>query len=179
MTDTWYISDLHLGHEKILAFNPFLRPFKTIEEHDEAILENINKTVKDNDTLWIIGDVSVGGQRKMELIRRLKSCNGIKKLVLGNHDPNGIELAEQGVFSSIHGAWNDGTRGWILTHIPVHPDNLGTRFAANIHGHMHDSTIKDPRYLNVSCEQVGCTPINRDEVKSRLAAQKSAYIQQG
>jgi calcineurin-like phosphoesterase family protein len=179
MTETWYISDLHLGHEKILALEPFLRPFKTIEEHDNAILENWNKVVKPNDNVWVLGDVSVGGTKKEELIKRLHDCNGTKNLVLGNHDPDGELMVNTHVFNLIYGAYSDGSRGWILTHIPVHPDCLGTRFVANIHGHLHASTIKDPRYVNVSCEQTFCTPINRDEVKKRLLAQKQAYMENG
>lgn len=39
----FFIVDLHFGHKNILAFDN--RPFKNIEEHDEYIMNNWNKTV--------------------------------------------------------------------------------------------------------------------------------------
>jgi calcineurin-like phosphoesterase family protein len=170
--DTWFISDLHLGHEKLLGLAPDSRPFKTIEEHDEAIISNWNAVVKPQDRVWVLGDVSCGTrERKSEVVRMLKRCAGTKRLVLGNHDGSDYALWTD-VFEAVHGVYADGTRQWVFSHVPVHPDCLGHRFQANIHGHLHTQRINDPRYINVSCEQVGFTPINRETVKKLLAKQQ-------
>ncbi len=171
----WFISDLHLGHEAILTFEPFLRPFKTIEEHDQAIFDFWTLTVRPNDTVWILGDLALGGAKKMLAIQGLGKLPGKKKLVLGNHDPDANEIAKLGVFHTIHGAYVLQNKSWLLTHIPVHPNCLGSRFAANIHGHTHSKRVNDPRYLCVSCEQTGMKPISKDEVIARLAQQKKEY----
>ena len=43
MGEVWFSSDLHLGHQKEFLYVP--RGFSSIEEHDEAIIDNINEVV--------------------------------------------------------------------------------------------------------------------------------------
>ena len=52
----WFTADLHLGHRAILRLAN--RPFSSIDQHDETIIENINKLVKSGDDLYILGDIS-------------------------------------------------------------------------------------------------------------------------
>lgn len=47
----------------------------------------------------------------------------------------------------------------ILTHVPVHPNQLEHRFQKNIHGHMHSKKLEDPRYVCVSLEHTGLAPV--------------------
>lgn len=53
---TYFISDLHFGHRNILRFD--CRPFSTIEEHDEYLINQWNDTVGADDDVWILGDIS-------------------------------------------------------------------------------------------------------------------------
>lgn len=45
---------LHLGHADIIRYCN--RPFSTVEEMDQAILERLNASVKTNDILHFLGD---------------------------------------------------------------------------------------------------------------------------
>lgn len=150
------IADLHIGHANVLKFEPQARPFGSIEEHDEELIYRCNHVVKPKDTLWILGDV-VFGQHNLEKLARL---NGHKHLVMGNHDhfPSSEYLK---YFSRLHGCTN--YRDFILTHVPVHPMNIG-RFKGNIHGHLHSHTVGDPNYVCVSAEQQDLTPKLLDTV---------------
>jgi calcineurin-like phosphoesterase family protein len=47
--------------------------------------------------------------------------------------------------------------GYIFTHCPIHESEV-TRFHRNIHGHVHENSLDDYRYINVSCEVVDYTP---------------------
>lgn len=151
------ISDTHFGHKKILEFEAEARPFNSIEEHDEELIKRWNSVVSKTDTVWHLGDV-LFGRRSFEILSRL---NGYKKLVKGNHDHYPNELYAEH-FTKICGAVE--YRGCILTHIPVHPEQLQYRFKYNIHGHMHSSLINDDRYINVSAEQINLTPVLFDEL---------------
>src|ERR1035437_3856769 len=178
MSTTFFVSDTHLQHQKLLTFGS--RKFPTIEEHDQTIIDNWNKTVTDEDTVWHLGDVSVGGDLTKETIGRLHTLKGRKNLVLGNHDtPSKIEEYLK-IFDKIVGAFEfKGT--CVLTHIPVHVSQVEERFKVNIHGHLHDhfvmmkeanrphcDGVQDPRYVNVSMEKINLTPIAYDVIKDNL-----------
>ena len=79
----YYISDLHIGHANALRFDA--RPFKTVEEQDEVIIENINKTVTPQDNIYLLGDFSWYDPHKTaEFIKRINCKN--RYLLIGNHD---------------------------------------------------------------------------------------------
>lgn len=78
----FFVSDTHFGHRKIMEFCN--RPWKTIEEHDEALINRWNETVNENDLVFHLGDFAFAtNSRWKELINRL---NGKIYLILGNHD---------------------------------------------------------------------------------------------
>ena len=76
-------SDLHFGHNRDFIFGP--RGFKSVEEHDEAIISNWNSVVGPDDIVLVLGDLVMGADRKgsMEKIKRL---NGRIVICRGNHD---------------------------------------------------------------------------------------------
>jgi calcineurin-like phosphoesterase family protein len=169
MHNTFFAGDTHLGHGRVFEFEPEHRPFKTVDEHDEAIVERWNAVVKPKDTVWHMGDVMFGKTSEKYLAR----LNGIKKLVMGNHDIYSAEFYLR-YFNSVNGAVKyettvDGVKcRLILTHVPIHPSQF-YRFTANVHGHLHSDTITgDLRYINTSIEQNNLQPISIEEIKMRL-----------
>ena len=148
MNRVYLIADLHFGHVNVSKW----RNFESVEIHDQLIIDNWNKTVNKNDTVWILGDVAMGHEDNID---NLGLLNGYKKLILGNHDTRPSEHYLRYV-ERVYGAHK--LNNFILTHIPVHPSEF-PRFKANIHGHLHNETIDDPRYFCVSVEQINYTPI--------------------
>lgn len=150
MNQVFVISDTHFGHKKILEFEADARPFATITEHDESLVERWNAVVRPKDTVWHLGDV-LFGRGAFPILGLL---NGVKKLVMGNHDryPTAVYLE---YFNCAVGSAE--VAGCILTHIPVHPSQF-TRYRANLHGHLHSRKLDDPRYINVSAEHTGLAP---------------------
>ena len=101
------------------------------------------------------------GREGFESLRQL---NGVKKLVMGNHDQYNIQDYLP-YFSQIYAMAK--MRGCLFTHVPIHPYQF-YRFKANIHGHMHSATIDDPRYINVCAEHTNLTPVLLDTVMLRV-----------
>lgn len=175
MTETFFISDTHFGHKNILEYEKDARPFKTVEEMNECIIERWNSVVKPKDIVYHLGDFAFGKHN----IRIAERLNGDKKLILGNHDmyPTTEYLK---YFRKLYGVvfWER----CILSHVPVHPNGIGNRWVLNVHGHLHSKTVKisipqfednplieeDKNYFNVSCEQNNLTPIHRDVIMKRL-----------
>ena len=182
MPNRFLISDTHFGHastwEKFtLEDGSPLRPFTSTEEMDEAMVDNWNKTVRPQDTVYHLGDVVIA-RRHLETVKRL---NGRKILIRGNHDIYKDKDYYGAGFEQIHGV-RVFVDQFILSHIPLHPDCVGERFKRNVHGHLHGNRIMhtrtnmvhgymtglvtepDPRYLCVCVEQINYTPISFDDV---------------
>ena len=77
-------SDLHLGHVRALEIMPH-RPWTTVDEMSQGLIDNYNSVVTVNDTVIILGDIIMG--KKFENVPKyLPQLNGTKILVPGNHD---------------------------------------------------------------------------------------------
>lgn len=82
ITKIWFTSDTHFGHQNILKFCE--RPFVSIEEMDNTIIERWNLKVGKDDIVFHLGDFAFAtNKRWQELISLL---NGKIYLILGNHD---------------------------------------------------------------------------------------------
>jgi len=87
----WFVSDTHYKHKNIVkgvsnwSDTSRCRPFDTLEEHDDTLVNNINACVNKNDTLWHMGDWSFGGIRSVLEFRERLNCKNII-IVCGNHD---------------------------------------------------------------------------------------------
>lgn len=81
--DVFYERPPPLGHARIVELSH--RPFASIEEHDNALVENWTAKVKPDDIVWVLGDISVEGSYKHALTI-MEQLPGRKRLVTGNHD---------------------------------------------------------------------------------------------
>lgn len=155
MGQEFIISDLHFGHSNMAL----KRGFSSSEEQDQFIITQWNKVISKGDTVWILGDITMEKSKYYYLLDELK---GYKKVILGNHDkPAHIpELLKH--VNSVCGMIKH--KGFILTHCPIHESELG-RYNKNIHGHVHENSLEDNRYINVSCEVINYTPVLLSSLK--------------
>lgn len=135
----FFIADIHFGHENALAFDN--RPFKTIEEHDRALIENWNNAAGPDDEVFVLGDISWhNATRTNEILREL---NGKKHLIVGNHDKKLLKNREfQSHFMEITDykelALPDG-KGIVLSHYPIPCFNHHYYGWYHLYGHVHIS----------------------------------------
>ena len=87
----YFTSDLHIGHKNIIKYSN--RPFSSVEEMNEALIANWNKTVKPEDDIWHLGDFFFT-KEKQEAIDILNKLNGRKHLIWGNHDKQLKEIVK-------------------------------------------------------------------------------------
>lgn len=141
----YIISDTHFGHLKCLN-KERSEKFKTIEEHDEYIIEAINKIVKPDDLLFHLGDTGD--------LEKVKQLNGIKILVKGNHDKQASKLYNS-VFKEVYNYPIFISKRILLSHLPeaVSPHVL------NIHGHLHGSYLDSKNHINASIHVIDYKPI--------------------
>jgi calcineurin-like phosphoesterase family protein len=90
MGNIWFTSDSHFGHTniagpKISNWTSGYRNFNSVHEMNMAIVDGINKYVKEDDILYHLGDWSFGGSQNILQFRNYIVCKNIH-LILGNHD---------------------------------------------------------------------------------------------
>lgn len=171
----YFISDTHFNHDNIIKYCN--RPFKTVQEMNNAIIDNWKITVKDEDIIYHLGDVAFGNRESaFALIKQLK---GKKYLIRGNHDRWSIELYQKLGFTVLKNApIRLDEHKLLLSHIPV-PDKQIPEGFVNIHGHIHDKKLYEcvekyesseyslEKHINISCDVTNFKPIGLDELKQK------------
>ena len=110
----FYISDLHLGHKNILAFDN--RPFFSLEEMTETIISNWNSVVGKNDSVYVLGDMFWNNAEIPIVLPRL---NGFKYLIKGNHDRVNREMEKHFVWIKDYAVIKDGKEHVVLCLYPI------------------------------------------------------------
>lgn len=134
------------------------------------MVERWNSVVKPGDRVYHLGDVFMGSQETFpKLWARL---NGRKRLIVGNHDD--IPYLSNGKFFDKVEMWyRFEDFGFLATHVPVHHGSLkrfdGNPEWYNLHGHIHEKTVGDDSYVNVSVEVINYTPVNLETLRDSLA----------
>ena len=137
---TYFISDLHFGHKNVLAYDK--RPYgDDIEEHDEYLIQQWNSVVNITDDVWILGDIS--WYPAMKTIAIFERLNGIKHLVVGNHDKKLLRCQQvRELFVEITDykeiEFDDGS-GVVLCHYPIPCYNKHFYGWHHLYGHVHST----------------------------------------
>jgi calcineurin-like phosphoesterase family protein len=81
-TTTWFTTDWHLGHLRIIDLCD--RPFRDLDHMHDEMVRRHNELVAPSDLVFVQGDVVMGKfLENIELVRRF---NGRLWLIPGNHD---------------------------------------------------------------------------------------------
>lgn len=145
----WFTSDTHFSHNNILTYTDRHKYFKNVNEMNKALIHNINDCVSKKDTLYHLGDISLGkGKHWTSSINNIFSnikCENIH-ILLGNHDPsNRSEHVNNRYFKSVENYFELNIDGFVskslkkfnicMCHYPMTTWNRKCR--VHIHGHCH------------------------------------------
>lgn len=172
----YFISDHHFGHTKVIEYGE--RQFTSLDEMNQAMAQAHNSVVKAEDTVYIVGDLSLGGvERAKEYLSKL---NGrYKILIRGNHDRGSKEELLQAGYEAVYDTLvleHDGVKIG-LSHYPFRPvgempgkyDLKPEQVDLLVHGHIHQERKEATHasgklMLNVSVEVLNYLPISIDDV---------------
>lgn len=184
---TWFTADTHFGHERIIELCN--RPFKSVEEMNEALVDRWNARVTDQDVVWILGDLALG--KIDDSLVYVAMLNGDKRLIPGNHDRVWSGYPKKGkpvrpedtarykaAGLRVYGGgepWTHRT-GWNMCHFPdVGDSHDEDRFDAwrpkpprqgevIVHGHVHNKWLTNGPRINVGVDVWGYAPASEEEV---------------
>ena len=179
----YFISDPHFGHENILKMCQ--RPFESVEEMNEAMIDAWNQRVTGNDTVFILGDLFYRCPDPEPILQRLK---GKKRLIIGNHDSSWmdkVDLSRYFVSVDPFLEITDGVRAITLCHYPLLTWKHKLR-TYMVHGHIHNDTTSDffpllvarERVLNAGVEVNGYRPVTFEELQKNNQAFKQQWLDQ-
>lgn len=183
----YFTSDLHLFHTNVIKHDS--RPFKDVDEMNQELILNWNKTVQKDDTVFYLGDISWAGfQKTKEAVDQL---NGKIHFIMGNHD-NYKVISKLDRFETISGLMDiyvkdedvqDKKMGpWqhiVLCHYPIASWNRQHYGAWHLFGHTHhwfykgDSEINKELYkrkcLDMGTNGWGYHPVSYAQVKKEMS----------
>lgn len=162
------ISDTHFDHYNIIGFAG--RPFDTVEEMNEALIQNWNRRVGKHDTVYHLGDVGFfrGAQRMQDTMSQL---NGRKILIKGNHDKftntqykmAGFEEVEKLYTYNLTPPYGSVDKVLRLQHKPALFSDVVT-----LCGHIHQQWYLWGNNLNMSVEVWDYQPVTPLEIIARI-----------
>ena len=176
----FFIADTHFNHSDIIKYCN--RPFISSEDQTNKLIENWNNTVKDEDTVFVLGDffffynpkewdetnTRIFVSETKECERILSQLNGHKHLIKGNHDVRSNEqYSEMGFeFVSPYPIVYDNL--FILSHEPLLLSQTTPYF--NLYGHVHsDARFTDTSTSKcVSVERINYKPVSLEKVKFEI-----------
>ena len=161
MSNTWFTADLHLDHEAII--DSCERPFMNKDKMNNTLIRNINKCVKPEDVLYILGDLTMHGPTKKDRIEQfINQINGTKILILGNHDRlkamDYVDLGFQSVHTSLHLVEQD----LYLIHDPS--SVIIIRDKTWLCGHLHTFFKQHKNAINVGVDVWNYKPVSLEEI---------------
>lgn len=169
---TYFTSDLHLGHSNIIRMCN--RPFHSVEEMNDTLIDNWNSRVTEHDDIYILGDLFY--KAALDVNNVLKNLKGKKHLIIGNHDytwMNNCDLSAY--FASIDDllVLKDSGSVMVLCHYPMLSWPHMFHGSYCLFGHIHNSRQKDDGWeyikehdhlLNAGVDINGFYPVTFEEL---------------
>lgn len=165
-----FTSDNHFFHANVMDYSN--RPYETGAEMNDKMRAEWNRVVTPRDTVWMLGDV--GFASLDTLVPLLRSLNGFKHLVYGNHDKalrkKSGELIETGVFQSMQDYKELKYEGhlFVLSHYAMRTWNKAQYDSMHLFGHTHGHLKPRGRSVDVGVDDKHITdeyrPVSMGEV---------------
>jgi calcineurin-like phosphoesterase family protein len=179
MNKTWLVADWHLGESR---FELMGRPFTTVDEHVQTLIDNHNAVVKPDDRVIVVGDVCY--QKTPEFLKYVWAFNGRKTLVRGNHDrvltdeqlqPYFEHIVAEGEgIEYIHNYTEDGKEKSLPCYITHYPSyGVGNMF--NLVGHIHSAWKYQLNMMNIGVDVNHFRPVDMDRIPFHFKAITEFY----
>ena len=149
---TYFTGCTHFGHANIIKLAN--RPYSSVEEMNETLIENWNNKVKPQDTVYHLGDFAWNDPYSYETY-----LNGTLVKIQGNHDKGnwGSSYLERQFAKKL-----------VLFHYPIEEWNGYYKGKLHLHCHTHKpDLVSGHNRFNVGVDATGFVPISYEELEAQ------------
>ena len=159
----WFTADFHLSHKNILKYCN--RPFRDINEMDEMILNNLEASVKPQDTLYYLGDLTFKIEKAKLFFEQFKDLK--IHFIIGNHDNQKIINIAKKYCASISHLKNINIEEQKITlcHFAMRVWHKSHFNSWQLYGHSHGTLEPIGKQLDVGVDNNKFKPISFDQIK--------------
>ncbi len=183
MQQYWFTSDEHHGHRNVMTGwegqqgSSTPRPWSTLEDMTEGLIDRHNAVVKRGDLVFHLGDTfwrTFGVENSINTMKRL---NGQHFYILGNHE----EVFEKDALGTLRSQFV-----WVKERATIHPrkdmpsivlDHFAGRVwnkshsgSYQLYGHSHGALEGQGRQMDVGVDANNFYPVSLDEVIARIGS---------
>lgn len=168
----FFTSDTHFGHKNSIKYCN--RPFSSVEEMDETLINNWNSVVSPESDVYHLGDFAFAGiSRTKEILDQL---NGRIHLIKGNHDRK-ITNQLRSEFVWVRDYYelkikdkdaNRGNQSIILLHYAMRTWDKAHHGSWHLYGHSHGSIQDFGKSFDCGVDAQNYRPISYEEVKEKM-----------
>lgn len=179
-SNIWFTSDHHFNDDRIRQFCS--RPFGTVAEMDQVMIDNWNRAVGKDDIVFHLGDFCLGGSAIWAQVR--ERLNGHIYLCMGNHDLKNMRPGFARLFEAVTMQYHliIEEQQLYLNHNPFLCYGGSYSDVWQLFGHVHsrsNNTGKDrprldmifPTQYDVGVDNNGFAPVSFYQVKDIIMRQ--------
>lgn len=156
----FFTSDQHFNHKNIITYCN--RPFQSVKEMNDTMIEKWNAVVSPSDTVYILGDFIYNSDEHI-----VSLLHGEKILILGDHD--GLKSSRH--FNKVYSYffYKQGSIKIALFHWSIRTWQQSHYNSFHLYGHSHGNLLPIGKSWDVGVDNNNFTPVSLDQIVEIMA----------
>lgn len=164
----WFTSDQHYNHKNVIRFCN--RPFSSVEEMDDIMIQNHNSVVKPNDVVINAGDFTLLKNKEKIYKDYINKLNGNQIFLKGSHD--------------YWLPWNKSQQIWekkfeqcyvVVCHYAMRTWARSHYNSFHLYGHSHGKLEPIGKSWDIGVDNNGFFPVSLDQIISIMEKQPDNF----
>ncbi len=169
MPKVWFTSDTHFGHAASIKYCD--RPFGSVEEMNEALIQNWTQRVQKGDRVYHLGDFAFCDPGPI-----LDRLPGQLFLVAGNHDQSKTLKHPRWIKVAPYKEIRVGGHKIVLSHYAFETWNQAHHGAWHLHGHSHGNLPHRGKRMDVGVDCTDYAPASFEAVSDVMATREFVAV---
>jgi len=159
----WFTSDEHYGHKNIITYCN--RPFKDVDEMNDAIIAKHNEVVADGDNVWHVGDFTLGSVEDYK--KFFVKLKGKHHFICGSHDKWMARIFGRDNLPYLRELYIEGIH-IVLCHYAMRRWPRSHHGSWQLYGHSHGELPPEGRQYDVGVDNNNFYPVSFEKLKKIL-----------